>query len=83
MKEREDKELIDIRATIYCDKENHKGMIIGKNGAMLKSIASKARIAIEDFLAMPVNLQCWVKVREDWKNSLASLRQFGFENEKK
>ncbi len=78
MKEREDKPIIDIEAVIYCERDNHKGMIIGKNGQMLKKIASQAREEIEAFLDIKVNLQCWVKVREDWRNKETIIRYLGF-----
>lgn len=77
MREREDKELIDIEAMIYCEKTSHKGMIIGKNGAVLKRIASTARLDIEGFLGVKINLQCWIKVRDDWRNKESMIRNFG------
>lgn len=77
MRERDEKEIIDIEVTIYCEKESHKGMIIGKKGALLKKVASEARIDIESFLDSKINLQCWVKVREDWRNKESSIRNFG------
>ena len=70
--------LLDIGAVIYCERESHKGMIIGKNGAMLKSIGTRARVEIERFLDTRVNLQLWVKVREDWRNAESAIRQLGF-----
>lgn len=78
MRERQGKNIVDIDATILCEKASHKGMIIGKKGAMLKKIASESRQEIEAFLDSPVNLQCWVKVREDWRNSEFSIRDLGF-----
>ena len=78
MKERENSGIIDIRAVIYCEKQSHKAMIIGKNGESLKKIGSQARAEIERFLDVKVNLQCWVKVKQDWRNSAGNLRQFGF-----
>lgn len=77
MKQREDKEIIDIDAMIYCEKNSHKGMIIGKNGVVLKRIASTAREDIESFLDIKVNLKCWLKVREDWRNKEGLIRNFG------
>lgn len=79
MREREDKdkEIIDIDAMIYCEKASHKGMIIGKNGAVLKRIASTARVEIEGFLDVKINLQCWIKVRDDWRNKEGMIRNFG------
>ncbi len=70
--------LIDIEATIYCEKESHKGIIIGKKGAMLKKIGEQARTDMEAFLGTKVNLQTWVKVKESWRDSLAQLRNFGY-----
>ncbi|MEE1393470.1 MAG: GTPase Era [Negativibacillus sp.] len=78
MRERPDKEIMDIDATILCEKSSHKGMIIGKQGSMLKKIASQSREDLENFLEVRVNLQCWVKVREDWRNSEFSIRDLGF-----
>lgn len=79
MKEREGQDIIDIQAQIYCEKESHKGMIIGKGGAMLKRIASLARVDMERFLDCKVNLQCWVKVREDWRNRERTIKNLGFD----
>ena len=76
-KEREDKNLIDIDVNIYCERESHKGMIIGKGGQMLKKIASQARVDCEEFLGAKVNLQCWIKVK-DWRNSDFLLNSLGF-----
>ncbi len=70
--------LIDMEVTIFCEKESHKGIIIGKKGAMLKKIGELARHDIEDFMGTKVNLQTWVKVKENWRDSMASLRNFGF-----
>ena len=78
-KERPDKNLIDIDAEIFCEKKSHKGMIIGKGGVMLKKIATEARLEIEDFLGVRVNLQCWVKVKDDWRDNDFLLNNFGFE----
>lgn len=77
-KEREDKPLTDLEVTIYCEKKSHKGMIIGKGGRMLKRIASAARADCEAFLGQRVNLQCWVKVKEDWRDNDFLLNNFGF-----
>lgn len=79
MRERENKHIIDIDAEIYCEKSNHKGMIIGKGGEMLKRIASLAREDIEAFLDCKVNLKCWVKVKEDWRNKEAFIKNFGLD----
>ncbi len=81
MKERqgpEDSTIVDIQAVIYCERQSHKGMVIGKGGQMLKKIASAARADMEAFLSVKVNLQCWVKVKEDWRNEERMLRNFGF-----
>lgn len=74
--------LTDIWATIYCERESHKGIIIGKRGAMLKEIGQRARREIEWMLGARVNLQLWVKVNEDWRNSAATLKMFGYKDEK-
>ena len=83
MKERADKNITDIQAVIYCERESHKGMVIGKGGQMLKTIASLARADMEDFLGTPVNLQCWVKVREDWRNQENEIGHLGLSYDKK
>ena len=77
-KERPDKDLIDIDVDIYCERKSHKGMIIGKGGQMLKKIASAARMDIEELLGVKVNLQCGVKVREDWRDNEQLLNSLGF-----
>lgn len=77
-KEREGRDLIDIDVNIYCEKKSHKGMIIGKQGAMLKKIATAARIDCESFLGAQVNLQCWIKVKDDWRDDDRMLNNFGF-----
>ena len=79
MREREGTDLLDIEATIFCERETHKGMIIGKGGAMLKKISTGARLALERFFDCRVNLQCWVKVKEDWRNREGIIRNFGLE----
>lgn len=68
-----------IEATIVCERDSHKGIIIGKGGAMLKKIGSKARPEIEDMLEMKVNLQLWVKVKKDWRDSDFLLKNFGYQ----
>ena len=73
-----DNGIIDLEVTIFCEKDSHKGIIIGKKGAMLKKIGELARKDIEDFMGTKVNLQTWVKVKENWRDSMASLRNFGF-----
>lgn len=75
--EREDKDLLDIDAVIYCERDSHKGILIGKKGTMLKQIASRARVQLEQFFQIQVNLQCWVKVKEDWRNRDGLIRNFG------
>ena len=80
MKEREDG-LVEINATIYCEKKSHKGIIIGKQGAMLKKIGAQARVDIEELLDTRVFLQLWVKVKEDWRNNQYQMRNFGYEDE--
>ncbi len=77
-KERPDKDLIDIDVDIYCERKSHKGMIIGKGGQMLKKIASAASMDIEELLGVKFNLQCWVKVREDWRDNEQLLNSLGF-----
>lgn len=81
MKERENGEMIDLTATIYCEKESHKGIIIGKKGAMLKKIGSNARTELERVFDTRFNLQLWVKVRDDWRNKDGLLRSFGFKSQ--
>ena len=78
--EREDG-VVELEATIYCEKDSHKGIIIGKKGAMLKKIGELARTDMEDFLGAKVYLQTWVKVKENWRDSVGLLRNFGFTNE--
>ncbi|MBQ7954220.1 MAG: GTPase Era [Lachnospiraceae bacterium] len=73
--------IVDIEATIVCERDSHKGIIIGKGGSMLKMIGSKARPEIEDLLEMQANLQLWVKVKKDWRDSDLLLKNFGY-NEK-
>lgn len=79
MEERENSPIMDIEATIFCERSSHKGMIIGKQGQMLKKIGSQARQELEAFLDCKVNLQLWVKVKEDWRNRENLLRQLGFD----
>lgn len=75
------KHIVDIEATIVCEKDSHKGIIIGKGGGMLKKIGSRARPEIEDLLEQQVNLKLWVKVKKDWRDSDFLLKNFGY-NEK-
>ena len=76
---RPDSGLYDMWATIYCEREGHKGIIIGKKGSMLKQIGSEARKDMEWLLGTRVNLQLWVKVRDDWRNSPSALKELGYE----
>ena len=73
-----DSGVIDVDATIYCEKASHKGIIIGKNGAMLKKIGEAARADMERFMGTKVFLQTWVKVKENWRDSQAQLNNFGY-----
>ena len=70
--------IIDMDVTIFCEKGSHKGIIIGKNGAMLRKIGEMARTDIEAFMGTKVFLQTWVKVKENWRDSMAQLRNFGY-----
>lgn len=79
MKERPDGTMIDIDATIICEKDSHKGIIIGKGGAMLRRIGSQARVEIEKMMEMKVNLQIWVKVKKDWRDSDFMIKNFGYD----
>lgn len=72
--------IIDIDATIYCERDTHKGMIIGKGGAQLRAIATAARLEMETQFGAKVNLQCWVKVKEDWRNRQGILSELGYRN---
>ena len=78
MRERPNSEIMDIDATIVCERDSHKGIIIGKKGAMLKKIGSQARQEIEGLLATKVNLQLWIKVKKDWRDSDFLLRNYGY-----
>lgn len=77
-KERQDKNLIDIDATIIVEKKSHKGMVIGKKGSMIKKIGTDARIDIEQLLGSKVNLKLWVKIDEEWRNKDSRLRYLGY-----
>lgn len=72
------KDIVDIEATIICERDSHKGIIIGKGGAMLKKIGSAARYEIEDMLEQKANLQLWVKVKKDWRDSDFLMKNFGY-----
>lgn len=74
-----DDEIIDLECTIYCEKESHKGMIIGKHGAMLKKIGALARADIEKFMGTKVYLQTWVKVKENWRDNIYQIQNFGYD----
>ena len=78
MKERRGKNIIDIDATIVCERDSHKGIIIGKGGSMLKKIGSNARYEMERLLDTQVNLKLWVKVRKDWRDSELMMKNFGY-----
>ncbi len=79
MSERKDKPILDIDAVIYCERDTHKGMIIGKNGAMLKKISTFARQDLESFFDVKVNLHTWVKVKENWRNREGLIHNFGLD----
>jgi GTP-binding protein Era len=80
MKKRDKSEMVDVEATIYCERESHKGIIIGKHGSMLKKIGTNARYDIERLLGNPVNLQLWIKVKKDWRDSDFLLKNFGYDS---
>jgi GTP-binding protein Era len=79
MHERDTADIIDIEATIYCERESHKGIIIGKNGETLKRISTRAREDMERFFDCKVNLRCWVKVKEGWRNREGLIHNFGLD----
>lgn len=79
MERREDRDMMDVYATIYCERESHKGIIIGKGGSMLKRIGQESRKDIEWMLGTSVNLQLWVKIKEDWRNRQGMLHELGYE----
>ena len=81
-RERENSDIIDIDANIYCERESHKGMIIGKGGAMLKKIGTAARLDCEEFLGCRVNLQCWLKVKQGWRDRETVMNSLGFSRKK-
>lgn len=78
MKKRPDKDIIDISAVIYCERDSHKGIIIGKNGRKLKGIGKSAREEIELLLGSQINLQVWVKVKQNWRNLQSFINNFGY-----
>ena len=79
--EREESGVVDVDAIIYCEKESHKGIIIGKRGDMLKKISSLARRDMEKFMGTKVYLQTWVKVKENWRDSVSAVRSFGYRSD--
>ena len=81
MKSRKDKEIVDISAVIYCERDSHKGIIIGKNGRKLKGIGKSARADIELLLGSQANLQLWVKVKENWRDNVNFIRDVGYREE--
>lgn len=78
MKQRKGQNIMDIEATIVCERDSHKGIVIGKGGAMLKKIGSNARYEIERLLEEQVNLKLWVKVKKDWRDSDSMMKNFGY-----
>ena len=76
-----DSGVIDVDATIYCEKASHKGIIIGKQGAMLKKISTMARHDIEKFMGTKVYLETWVKVKENWRDNVNYVRSFGYNDD--
>lgn len=83
MKERKKGDIMDIEATIICERDSHKGIVIGKQGAMLKKIGSAARYELEKMLEMQINLQLWVKVKKEWRDSDFLLKNFGYNKSEK
>ncbi len=81
MKQRTDKKIMDIEATVVCERESHKGIIIGKGGDMLKKIGSNARFELEKHLEEQVNLKLWVKVKKNWRDSDSMLKNFGYKED--
>ena len=81
MKIRADGSICDIDASIVCERDSHKGIIIGKGGSMLKKIGTNARREIEDMMEMQVNLKLWVKVRKDWRDSDTMVRNYGYKED--
>ena len=79
MKKREGRDLVDVEVTIYCEKDTHKGIIIGKHGEMLKKIGMRAREDAENLLGSPIYLRIWVKVKKDWRDSDFLLKNFGYD----
>ena len=80
MKKRKEKDIYDIDATIYCERDSHKGIIIGKQGSMLKKIGTNARKDIQRFLGASINLQLWIKVKKGWRDNDFLLKNFGYDS---
>jgi GTP-binding protein Era len=78
MERREGKNMIDVMATVIVERDSQKGIIIGKQGSMLKEIGKRARVDIENLLGSKVYLELWVKVQKDWRNKMSQLRDYGF-----
>ncbi len=78
IQKREDRDLIDVHAVIYCERDSHKGIIIGKGGSMLKNIGKSARMDIEKLMGSKINLQLWVKVEKNWREKENKVRYFGY-----
>lgn len=76
---RDGRALYDISVNIICERKTHKSIIIGKGGEKLKAIATAARVELEEMLGAKVNLQCWIKVKEDWRNNRYLIRNYGYE----
>ena len=79
MRERTSGDIMDVEAVIYCERESHKGIIIGKKGEMLKKISTRARTDMENFFQCKINLRCWVKVKEGWRNREGLIHNFGLD----
>ena len=79
--EREESEIIDVHATIFCEKQSHKGIIIGKEGAMLRKISTMARQDMERFMGAKIYLETWVKVKENWRDNMNLVHNFGYKDE--
>ena len=77
-----DDEVVEVEATIYCEKNSHKGIIIGKGGSMLKKVSTLARQDMEHFMGTKVYLQTWVKVKENWRDNPAAIQNFGYKGDK-
>ena len=80
MKERPNGSIIDIDATIICERDSHKGIIIGKQGSMLKKIGTRARVEMENLLSVKVNLKLWVKIKKDWRDNDILIKNYGYKN---